>query len=133
MFVCSPSTIQPSTRQPRAVAANVITPAREVASAVAPAQVLPPASPALTLTPAELLEQLLAPVKADMVQMDENLRDVVGNRHAVLRAASGQIFQVRLCGWLMVYLLNFLTHVSHKLAQQLPLKGVIYTIRMADA
>lgn len=36
--------------------------------------------------------EILAPVRGDMEQMAENLRNVVGNRHPLLMAAAEQIF-----------------------------------------
>jgi all-trans-nonaprenyl-diphosphate synthase len=36
--------------------------------------------------------QILGPVRDDMEQMAENLRNIVGNRHPLLRAAAAQIF-----------------------------------------
>ena len=36
--------------------------------------------------------EILAPVRADMEQMAENLRNIVGNRHPLLLAAAEQIF-----------------------------------------
>jgi len=49
-----------------------------------------PAHGALPTT--DLLSGIVAPVRADMVQLTQNLQDVVGNRHPMLRAASEQIF-----------------------------------------
>lgn len=43
-------------------------------------------------TPDALLKEILMPVAADMQQMNENLRNVVGNRHPMLMAAADQIF-----------------------------------------
>ncbi|PNH05603.1 Solanesyl diphosphate synthase 1 [Tetrabaena socialis] len=44
------------------------------------------------VSPANLLSEILAPVKADVEQMNLNLRNVVGNRHPMLMAAAEQIF-----------------------------------------
>jgi all-trans-nonaprenyl-diphosphate synthase len=45
-----------------------------------------------SLAPANLLGEILAPVAADMEQMNRNLKNVVGNRHPMLMAAAEQIF-----------------------------------------
>ncbi|GFR43994.1 hypothetical protein Agub_g5140, partial [Astrephomene gubernaculifera] len=42
--------------------------------------------------PANLLNEIIAPVKADVEQMNQNLKNVVGNRHPMLMAAAEQIF-----------------------------------------
>ncbi|GLI66167.1 hypothetical protein VaNZ11_009930 [Volvox africanus] len=47
---------------------------------------------AQVVPPANLLNEILAPVKADMEQMNHNLKNVVGNRHPMLMAAAEQIF-----------------------------------------
>jgi len=60
------------------------------AGAPAPHHAAPPAHGALPTT--DLLAGIVAPVQADMVQLTQNLQDVVGNRHPMLRAASEQIF-----------------------------------------
>ena len=36
--------------------------------------------------------EILGPVREDMTQMAENLRNIVGNRHPLLMAAADQIF-----------------------------------------
>ncbi|EFJ51461.1 hypothetical protein VOLCADRAFT_57046 [Volvox carteri f. nagariensis] len=47
---------------------------------------------AQVVPPANLLNEILAPVKSDMEQMNQNLKNVVGNRHPMLMAAAEQIF-----------------------------------------
>lgn len=42
--------------------------------------------------PQDLLASILAPVQEDMVQMNKNLKSVVGDRHPMLMAAAEQIF-----------------------------------------
>jgi hypothetical protein len=49
-------------------------------------------APAPPLAPASLLAEIVAPVGADMDQMNRNLRNVVGSRHPMLVAAADQIF-----------------------------------------
>ncbi len=67
---------------------NVMTPARsELQSAQKGAFVAP-----TLLSPNEIINEVVAPVKADMDQMNTNLRNVVGNRHPMLLAAAEQIF-----------------------------------------
>eukprot|EP00882_Tetradesmus_deserticola_P005698 GHRQ01005999.1.p1 GENE.GHRQ01005999.1~~GHRQ01005999.1.p1 ORF type:complete len:142 (+),score=11.99 GHRQ01005999.1:226-651(+) len=44
------------------------------------------------LQPADLISQVARPVNADMVQMNRNLRSIVGERHPMLMAAADQIF-----------------------------------------
>ena len=55
---------------------------------------LQPAVPVVpsVMTPDALLKNILAPVKEDVVTMNENLKNVVGNRHPMLLAAAEQIF-----------------------------------------
>lgn len=43
-------------------------------------------------TSAALLQEIVAPVRGDLEQMNTNLRNVVGDRHPMLRAAADQIF-----------------------------------------
>lgn len=63
---------------------RVITPARsEMITSVPPPSALPTT---------DLLSGIVAPVKHDMNELTQNLRDVVGNRHPMLRAAADQIF-----------------------------------------
>ncbi|GLC46314.1 hypothetical protein PLESTB_000998100 [Pleodorina starrii] len=63
----------------------VYTPTRAEAQAALKleAQVVPPAN---------LLSEILAPVTSDMERMNQNLKNVVGNRHPMLMAAAEQIF-----------------------------------------
>lgn len=44
------------------------------------------------LQPADLISQIAAPVAEDMVQMNSNLRHIVGDRSPMLMAAADQIF-----------------------------------------
>jgi all-trans-nonaprenyl-diphosphate synthase len=44
------------------------------------------------LNAASLLTEVLTPVKADLDQMNQNLKNVVGARHPMLMAAADQIF-----------------------------------------
>lgn len=44
------------------------------------------------LQPADLISQIAAPVAEDMVQMNHNLRHIVGDRSPMLMAAADQIF-----------------------------------------
>eukprot|EP00798_Chlamydomonas_sp_ICE-L_P017881 gene17881-24272_t len=43
-------------------------------------------------TPQQLLEEIITPVKSDVKTMNDNLKNVVGNRHPMLMAAAEQIF-----------------------------------------
>lgn len=69
----------------------VVTPARSYQVAV-PQQQQPLSVSPSTLSPSDVLSHVLQPVNQDMVTMNANLRDVVGNRHPMLMAAAEQIF-----------------------------------------
>lgn len=68
---------------------HVLTPPRSEAGAT----VQPAAHVMLPrLQPADLISQIAAPVAEDMVQMNSNLRHIVGDRSPMLMAAADQIF-----------------------------------------
>lgn len=63
----------------------VLTPARVEAPIAA-------ASITTTIVPLPVIAEILAPVAADLVIMNGNLMNIVGNRHPMLHAAAQQIF-----------------------------------------
>lgn len=67
----------------------MLTPPRSEAGAT-----VQPAAPVQLprLQPADLISQIAAPVAEDMVQMNHNLRHIVGDRSPMLMAAADQIF-----------------------------------------
>lgn len=73
----------------RQTACFVLTPARPGLAVASKPQELesPPTS-----QPQDLLATIVAPVQEDMVQMNKNLKSVVGDRHPMLMAAAEQIF-----------------------------------------
>ena len=67
--------------------------ARVVVPSRSEAQSPPAALPRLERpSPAQLLDEIVEPVAADMRTMNQNLRNVVGDRHPMLLAAADQIF-----------------------------------------
>lgn len=70
------------------------------------------------MEPQDLLSSIVAPVADDMRQMNQNLRDVVGNRHPMLMAAAEQIFSAG--GKKLRPLVVFL--VAHSTAQLMGLR-----------
>lgn len=87
---CSSSTaarkpVRSSRHAQRVPPMRVIVPARTEVVSTAPAA-------AVSLPTTDLLSGIVAPVKHDMEQLTQNLKDVVGNRHPMLRAAADQIF-----------------------------------------
>lgn len=50
------------------------------------------ASPATPSSEQQLLATIVAPVAQDLVAMNQNLKNVVGDRHPMLMAAAEQIF-----------------------------------------
>lgn len=69
---------------------QVLTPPRSEASATVQQPAIPAQLP--RLKPADLISEISAPVVDDMVQMNSNLRHIVGDRSPMLMAAADQIF-----------------------------------------
>ena len=77
----------------RNVQLHVASPVRGDTELLFDALTLQPSAPAVaSMGPDDLLKHILAPVQSDVVTMNENLKNVVGNRHPMLLAAAEQIF-----------------------------------------
>lgn len=81
-----------TSRKQRIVHLHVASPVRTEAEFLVNGVSVHPTSTPTIIPPDALLKSILSPVQTDVVQMNENLKNVVGNRHPMLLAAAEQIF-----------------------------------------
>lgn len=78
--------------QQRPASASVITPPRQETYGLVAEKLLKLELALQPTPPTDVLATIMLPVQQDMITLNQNLRDVVGNRHPMLLAAADQIF-----------------------------------------